>query len=101
MNSKAMGYLSILCSKTNFSQEMFIIADRPNTSTSEWETSVRGVHRDDYTVVVYDLESNGLPPLSDDIKPYVLCAEEEDVNVTTDPEETGSKEKNDYVKIWL
>ena len=85
-NSKAKGYLSILCSETNSSQERFVVANR--TSSSELKISVSGLPRGNYTVVVFDLESNGLPVLSDDSNPYVLAAEEEDITVTN-PAEAG------------
>ena len=53
--------------------------------------SVAGLPRDNYAVVVYDLGGNGLPVLSDVTSPYVLAADEETVNVMTDPEDKGGK----------
>ena len=82
-----MGYLSILSSKTNFSQEMFFIASRHNTTSSNLNISVSGVPQDNYTVVVYDLGENGLPPLLAGHTNYP--AEEENV-IITDVQEAES-----------
>ena len=60
-------------------------------SSSNLMVNVSGVPHDNYTVIVYDLESNGLPVISNDINPFVLSAEEEAVAVTTDPQDTASK----------
>ena len=81
-NSQAKGYLSILSSKTNLFQETFVVANRPDTSSSDVNISIPMLPPDDYTVVVYDLRSNGLPVLSDPSNPYVLAAELENVTVT-------------------
>lgn len=94
-NSKAKGYLSILCLKTNSSQERFVVANR--TSSSELKLSVSGLFRHNYTVVVFDIQSNGLPVLSDDSNPYVLAAEEENITVTN-PAEAGGK--GYQLQIW-
>ena len=76
-----MGYLSILCSKTNPYQEMFVIANRDNVSSSDLNISVSGIPPDDYTVVVFDLGMNGVPPvLSGNIN--YAAAEEENITVT-------------------
>ena len=91
-NSQAKGYLSILCPKTNSSQEMFVVANRPDTSTSDVNISVPRLPPDDYTVVVYDLGSSGLPVLSDASNPYVLAAEEENVTVTNPGDAGGNTE---------
>ena len=78
--SKAMGYLSILCSKTNPYQEMFVIANRHNVSSSDLNISISGVPPDNYTVVVFDLGMNGVPPvLSGNIN---YAAAEENITVT-------------------
>ena len=90
-SSKAMGYVSVLSSDTNTSREMFVVANRHDMSSSDLEVSVSGVPPDNYSVIVYDLESNGLPVLSNDLNPFVLYAEEKNVAVTTDPQETASK----------
>ena len=86
-----MGYLSVLSSETNTSREMFVVANRHDMSSSDLEVSVSGVPPDNYSVIVYDIESNGLPVLSTDKNPFVLYAEEANVAVTTDPQETASK----------
>ena len=70
---------------------MFVVANRFNMSSSDLEVNVSGVPRDSYTVVVYDLENNGLPVLSNETNPFVLCAEEEHLDVTTDTQDTGGK----------
>ena len=75
-----MGYLPILSSKTNFSQEMFVIANNRDTTRSNLNVSVPGVPPDNYTVVVYDLGRNGLPPVLSDGANYP--AEEENVIIT-------------------
>ena len=74
-----MGYLSILCSKTNPYQVIFVVANRDNVSSPDLNISVSGVPPDDYTVVVFDLASNGLPPvLSGNIN---YAAAEENITV--------------------
>ena len=79
-----MGYLSILCSKTNPYQEMFVIANRDNMSSSDLNISVSGIPPDNYSVVVFDLGRNGLPPaLSGNIN---YAAEEENITVTNSAE---------------
>ena len=84
-----MGYISILSSKTNFSQEIFFIASRHNTTSSNnLSISVPGVPQDNYTVVVYDLGESGLPPLLAGHTNYP--AEEENV-IITDVREAESK----------
>ena len=86
-SSKAMGYLSILSSETNTYREMFIVACRDNMSSSDLKISVSGIPPDDYSVIVYDIESNGLPVLSNETNSsFVLCAEEKDVAVITEPQ---------------
>ena len=80
-NSKAAGYLSIFYSEA-ISLVMFVVANRLDKCSSNLNISVPVLPRDNYTVVVYDLESNGLPVLSDDANSYVLNAEEETITVT-------------------
>ena len=80
-NSKAAGYLSILYSES-ISLVVFVVANRLDKCSSNLNISVPVLPRDNYTVVVYDLESNGLPVLSDDTNSYVLNAEEETITVT-------------------
>ena len=86
-NYTAMGYLSILCPNTDSSQEMFVVADKHdavsvglNISTG-LNISVPGVPPGDYMVAVFDLESNGLPVLSNVTNPYTRSAGERD-NIT-------------------
>ena len=71
---------------------MFVVANRPDTSTSGVNISVPRLPPDNYTVVVYDLGSNGLPVLSDASNPYVLAAEEENVTVTNPGDAGGNIE---------
>ena len=87
-----MGYLSILSSETNTSREMFIVACRDNMSSSDLKISVSGIPPDDYSVIVYDIQSNGLPVLSNETNSsFVLSAEEEDVAVITESQATTRK----------
>ena len=86
-----MGYLSILSSETNTSREMFIVASRDDMSSTDLEISVSGIPPDNYSVIVYDIESDGLPVLSDETNSFVLCAEEKDVAVITEPQATTCK----------
>ena len=88
-NSTAKGYLSILCSKSNSSQEVFVVANRRNTSSSDLKIAVTGIPSDEYNVFVYDIGNDHLPVLSDENNSYVLAAEEENVTVTTHAEATG------------
>ena len=90
-NSTAKGYLSILSSKSNQSQAVFVIANRSNMSSSDLRISVPGIPPDNYTVVMYDLGNNHLPVLSDENNSYVLAAEEENVTLTAQTEEATSK----------
>ena len=80
-NSRAMGYLSILCPNTNSSQEMFVVANRSDTLSADLDISVPGVPPGDYMVTVFDLQSNGLPVLSSVTNQYTRSAGERD-NVT-------------------
>ena len=78
-NSEAKGYLSILYPRNNCSLEMFVVASRTDLSSSKLNVSVPGIPPNDYTVIVYDLTRNGLPPvLSGDIN---YPAEEENITV--------------------
>ena len=95
-NSKAKGYLSIFCPKNNSfetfnsSQEMFVVGSRKDMTTSELKISVSGVPPDDYTVVVFDLASNGLPPA---LSGKTNFAAEEEENITVkDPGEAKGEE---------
>ena len=90
-NSTAKGYLSILTSKSNQSQEVFVVANRSNMSSSDLRISVPGIPPDDYTVVMYDLGNDHLPVLSDENNSYVLAAEEENVTLTEQTGEATSK----------
>ena len=90
-NSTAKGYLSILSSKSNQSQAVFVVANRSNVSSSDLTISVPGIPPDDYTVVMYDLGSDHLPVISDENNSYVLAAEEENITLTEQAEETTGK----------
>ena len=88
-NSKAKGYLSILYPRNNsFQEEMFVVASRTDLSSSKLNVSVPGIPPNDYTVIVYDLKRNGLPPVLSGDTNYP--AEEENVTVAN-PGETESK----------
>ena len=78
-NSKAKGYLSILYPRNNSSLEMFVVASRTDLSSSKLNVSVSGIPPNDYTVIVYDLKSDGLPPMLSGGTNYP--AEEENVTV--------------------
>ena len=69
---------------------MFFVASRDDLSSSNLNISISGVSPNNYTLAVFDLESNGLPVLSDDANPYILAAREENVTVT-DPGKFGCK----------
>jgi len=73
-----MGYLSILCPNTDSSQEMFVVANRRDAVSAGLNISVSGVPPGDYIVAVFDLESNGLPVLSNVTHPYTRSAGERD-----------------------
>ena len=88
-NSNAMGYLPVLSSITNSSLEIFVVAGRLDTTSSALNISVSGIPPDNYTVVVFDLARNGLPPaLSGNIN--YAAVEEENITVTN-PGEAESK----------
>ena len=59
---------------------MFVVASRTDLSSSNLNVSVPGIPPNDYTVIVYDLKSNGLPPVLSGGTNYP--AEEENVTVT-------------------
>ena len=81
-NSKAAGYLSIFYSEA-VSLVIFVAATRLDTSSPNLNVSVPELPPHNYTVVVFDLGSNGLPVLSDDTtNSYVLAAEEETITAT-------------------
>ena len=81
--STSMGYLSILLPqlKANSSNGMFVVANRSDVVNADLDISVPGVPPGDYVVIVFDLESSGLPVLSTSINPYTLSAGEEE-NIT-------------------
>ena len=89
VNSRAMGFLSILRPKVNSSQEMFVIANRRDAFSAELNISVPGVPPGDYVVIVFDLESSGLPVLSTTTNPYVRSAGESDITVQEPGEDEG------------
>ena len=86
-NSGARGFLSVLSSETNTSREMFVVANRYDMSRSDLNTSVSGVPPDNYSVIVID----GLPVVSNDTNPFTLYAEENDVAVTSEPQDITCK----------
>ena len=86
-NSGARGFLSVLSSETNTSREMFVVANRYDMSRSDLKTSVSGVPPDNYSVIVID----GLPVVSNDTNPFTLYAEENDVAVTSEPQDITCK----------
>ena len=87
-----MGYLLVLSSETNRSREMFVVACRDDMYSSDLKISVSGVRPDKYSVIVYGIESNGLPVLSNETNSsFVLSAEEKDVAVITEPQATTCK----------
>lgn len=92
-----MGHLLILSPQTNSSHELFVIASKGNMSNSDWKISVPVVLYDNYAVFLYDLGSNGLPPLlSGDSTGgwrHVLASRKEDVTVT-DSGESECENKN-------
>ena len=76
-----MCFLSILRPKANSSQEMFVVANRRDAVGANLNISVPGVPPGDYVVIVFDLESNGLPVLSTAKNPYVRSAGERGITV--------------------
>ena len=86
-NSTAMGYLSVLHPKVNSSQEMFVVANRLDTSSADLNISVPGVPPGDYTVIIFDLGSSGLPVLSAATNPYTRSAGECDNVTVVEPAE--------------
>ena len=89
MKSDALGYLPILSPKTNLSHdEIFVVATRDDFSSSDLNISIPGVPQDNYNVTVFDLDSNGLPPvLAGEINYFA----EEQSTVVTNAEQAGSK----------
>ena len=77
-NSRAMGYLSILCPNTDSSQEIIVVANRRDAVSVGLNISVPGVPPGDYVVIVFDLDGSGLPVLSTATNPYVRSAGERD-----------------------
>lgn len=59
---------------------MFVVASRNDTSISDLKISLSGVHPDNYTVFVFELGENGLPPVLSGDTNY--AAEEKIVTVT-------------------
>jgi len=79
--------------KTNSSQEMFVVAKRHDGFGDVLNISVPVVPPGDYLVIVYDLESNGLPVLSTVSNPYIQSAGESDSITVTEPgEDEGRRE---------
>ena len=67
---------------------MFVVANKNDLSSSTLNISVSGILSNDYTVIVYDLRSDGLPPVLSGGFNYP--AEEENVTVIN-PGESESK----------
>ena len=91
-NSRAMGYLSILHPKASSSQETFVVANRHDAISADLNISVPGVPPGDYVVIIFDLESSGLPVLSTPTNPYVRSAGESDITVLEPGSNEGMKE---------
>ena len=70
---------------------MFIVASRNDTSISDLKISVSGLHPDNYTVFVFDIGENGLPPVLSGDTNY---AAEEKIVTVTNPGEVGGKVVN-------
>jgi len=60
---------------------MFVVANRRNAFRDDLDISVPGVLPGEYMVVVFDLQSNGLPLLSTVISQHTLSAGERDFTV--------------------
>ena len=72
---------------------MFVVASRTDLSSSKLNICVPGIPPNDYTVIVYDLTRNGLPPvLSGDIN---YPAEEENITVANPG---GSESKYNFAR---
>ena len=91
-NSRAMGFLSILHPEANSSQEMFVVANRRDTVSPGLNISVPGVPPGDYVVIVFELDSSGLPELSTATNPYVRSAGESDITVLEPGANEGMEE---------
>ena len=93
-NSKAKGYLTILWPRNNSSLETFIVANRTDLSSSTLNISVPGLPPNDYTVIVYDFNRDGLPPVLSGGTNYP--AEEENVTLTN---QGGSESKYNFATL--
>ena len=80
-NSKSFGYLSILHPKASSAQEKFVVANRHDAVSADLNISVPGVPPGDFTVIVFDLGSSGIPVLSTATNPYTRSAGESN-NIT-------------------
>ena len=58
--------------------------------SSNLNISISGVLPDNYNVLVFDIGSNGLPVLSNDMDLFVLAAEERNVTITDPGELKGT-----------
>ena len=58
--------------------------------SSNLNISISGVPPDNYNVLVFDIGSNGLPVLSNDMDLFVLAAEEGNITVTDPGELKGT-----------
>ena len=70
------------------SQEIFV-ATRDDFSSSDLNISIPGVPQDNYNVTVFDLSSNGLPPV---LAGGINYFAEEQSTIVTNAEQAGSKE---------
>jgi len=91
-NSRAMGFLSILRYKANSSREMFVVANRHDTVSTDLNISVPGVPPGDYVVIVFDLGRSGLPVLSTVTNPYLRSAGDRDITVLEPGANKGMEE---------
>ena len=75
---------------------MFFAANRDDMSNSDLNISISGVPSDNYSVVLFDIGKEGIPPLLSDDNPdhrrYVLAAGIENVTVTDPGGSGGEKE---------
>ena len=72
---------------------MFVVASRTDLSSSKLNVSIPGIPANDYTVIVYDLTRNGLPPVLSGGTNYP--AEEENITVASPG---GSESKYNFAR---
>ena len=71
---------------------MFVVANRRDAVSADLNTSVSGVPPGNYMVIVFDLESSGLPVLATATNPYVRSAGENDIAVLEPGANEGMEE---------